>query len=122
MRYLYDKRYNPPAPVIELTVSSLGRKEGVSCEVLVDPGVNMTCIPEKIIESLGLSPLRTSQVRDYLGHTSPLPVYPVNISFLTFNMEVEVLPIKSKVGLIGRDILNQMTITLDGRKLVCEIE
>jgi predicted aspartyl protease len=121
MQYPYDKNYSPPAPVIEFIISSLEGKES-RCKGLIDTGVSMTCIPKKVIEVLGLPSVSSTTIKDFEGHTSDVAIYLANILLLNFNIKTKVLPIDSEIGLIGRDILNQMAITLDGKNLVLEIE
>ncbi|HAW50630.1 TPA: hypothetical protein DCX16_06750 [bacterium] len=120
MEHKYDTTYSHPVPVIELTVSS--NSEEKKCIGIIDSGVEMTCIPEEIVEELRLRLVGIIAVTDFKGQVSEMCTYLANISFGDFNFKVEVLPINGNKVLIGRDILNHLVITLDGKRGICEIK
>ncbi|MEX2705234.1 MAG: aspartyl protease family protein [Candidatus Freyarchaeota archaeon] len=118
----YDLSKEPPIPKIELTIANPGTKESVKCVGPLDTGADFTVLPRKLVSDLGLKPAREIEVIDIYGRMSYEWTYYVNIYFNTFSFEfVEVLAIPQDEVIIGRDILNNVKLILNGKKLRFEI-
>ena len=82
----------------------------------------MTCLPRSVIETL--KSLRSSSI-EVLGYTRVPTIR--RTSFLDLDVKgqifknIETLPIDSDYGLLGRDVLNQLILRLDGPALIWSI-
>jgi len=54
MKYKYNRNFDPPAPVIEVSISAPLSKVSTSSTALVDSGADITVIPKRIIAQLKL--------------------------------------------------------------------
>lgn len=118
MQCKYNSSYVIPVPVLKIKIthpiSGESEKE-IKCKL--DTGADRTTIPKSIIAKLGFQPKTHEPVKDYLGRIEYRPVYFADI--LIFNhrfLRMKVLSTNNNVGLIGRDILNQWVILLDGKR------
>ena len=106
--------FDPPAPVVagELT---FGNTRTVAVQMQVDPGADLTCIPKRIIPSSDGLRYGRSLVAGYDGKVVVKKTCFVTVRIDKHSFDnVETLPIDGDVGLIGRDVLNLLVVTLDG--------
>ncbi|MDK2384116.1 MAG: hypothetical protein QI199_04820, partial [Candidatus Korarchaeota archaeon] len=68
MKVPYSKKYDPPAPVVEVRVRSLGGKF-VDLEALIDSGADITVFPRELLSDLELIPGSTVLIKGYDGST-----------------------------------------------------
>ncbi len=82
----------------------------------------MTVIPQMVIGELRLIPAGRVSISSFDGREGLRYTYYVDVSLddLTFPM-VEVIEAKRMDALLGRDVLNLMKTTLDGKTLSFEI-
>jgi len=91
---------------------------------LVDSGSDVSGIPARLLKRLGIIYEISAQVQDYYGNWQKRQLSYVRIVLCG----VETAPImvvrleESSMGILGRDVLNQFVVTLDGPDLVCKIE
>ena len=118
--FRYDPTYNPEAAVVDVIVSNpfnsgIGSVNGRG---KLDSGGCRTIIPESWSNRLGLVPTRTQNASGFNGSTAQIFMAIVTIEFngLTFR-NVEVGIARRFDACIGRDILNQLKVELDGRNL-----
>lgn len=117
-----DEQFNPPAPALMVEVYGLFSKITMKLKGKIDTGADITVIPAKIVRDLNLLPVRIIKTRGYNGKISLKPMYLVNISIKEFKFDlVEVIAARREDILIGRNILNQLTIKLNGKQLNFEI-
>jgi predicted aspartyl protease len=116
--------YNPPAPVIMVGVSRAGGVQAsVELPALLDSGADATMLPWDVLEKVGCRQIGTGQMRGVVGDPVIVEIYlatlfvgPVvlrGIKTVAINQEGE--------PLIGRDVLNQLVVTLNGLAGVVEI-
>jgi len=120
----YDTTYLPPAPILEVTVSNPHKPEveGIPKEALIDSGAFMTAVPEDFVDKLKILPARKIKgVKGYKGKGQSHSTYFVDVSFNGYAFYTEVMAVKRKNVLIGRDILNQLKLILDGKNLNFDI-
>ncbi len=106
--------FDPPAPVFE-AVLRLRKEVQQTVLMQVDSGADLSCIPERIVPSSG--PLRygLTYVAGYEGEVAAKKTVFISIRFGEYRFDnIEVLPISGRIGLIGRDLLNSLEVTLDG--------
>lgn len=90
---------------------------------LLDSGADRTVIPAKVVADLGLSALRTILVGGLGNEPQELSTYSVVMQPRNLRaLEVEVLAHEGETYvLLGRDVLNQLRVVLDGPNQVLEI-
>lgn len=116
--------YGPAMPVVELLVRPVGRSEtGVTVRALVDSGADATILPQRELERAGIEQVGRARMR-----WGPYPgkVYDVYLAIVEIGPYkipgVRVLAGKQdNEAILGRDVLNQMIVTLNGLANVVEI-
>ena len=120
----YDSTlFDPPAPAVDVEISTPGGDaERTAIRMLVDSGADMTCLPKSLVETL--KSLRSGSI-EVLGYSRrPRIRRTIYIDFRVAGKRiegVEVLPIESDYGLLGRDIINKFELRLDGPGLSLSI-
>jgi predicted aspartyl protease len=114
----YDgSRFDPPAPVAEVTLVSRAGGQSVSgVLLLVDTGADVTLLPRMAVERLGVPPLpgQRYEVMGFDGTTSFAPVAVLDMVFLDRVFRGRYLLIGQECGILGRDVLNHAALLLDG--------
>lgn len=125
MKAAYNTNYLPPAP---MTVVWLARLNGPlqigPIPALLDTGADASLVPLAYLHQLRLKPVRQESLRSQWGERRSIGI---------FHMEMRIgdslhLPWVEVVGdelggeaLLGRNVLNQLRIVLNGPKLHVEI-
>lgn len=123
--YEYDTAYEPPAPILELTVRKTGRSPAeVIVLALVDSGADATMIPITALQTIKARYVETRQMRGVTGMA-----YPVDLYSITVQIGPHTIPAVRAIAaapdgetIVGRDVLNQLVVTLDGPAGVTEIK
>ena len=117
----YDaKQFTPPAPLAMVTVRTRDHaRTAPDVPMLVDSGADCTLIPRACAERLGL---RGEPEEDFLligfdGSTSPAIVVDAEVHFLGRTFRGQFPLIDEEVGVLGRNLLNRLSIVLDGPRL-----
>jgi len=116
MEYKYSKNFNPPAPVIEISVSAPLSKDSISLTALIDSGADITVIPERIIARLKLRRVDSSLASGFSKDVIEASVYSAILSIegILGPKICRILSWNDDYALIGRDLLNQLITVLDG--------
>jgi len=119
----YDSiQYEPPAPIADLEISNPATHHAERGLAKIDSGADISIIPAVWVTKLRLLPAGFSEVASFNGTLTEIPAYYVNISMNGFTFEyVRVLSSNRTNALIGRDILNQLKVTLDGKALKIQV-
>jgi len=120
----YDTSYEPPAPILTVVVSNphISEVESIEEEALIDSGSFMTAIPEDFVGELEILPAGEVSTKGYKEGEQTHRTYFVDVRFNGYAFPyTEVLAVKRKNVLIGRDILNQLKVILDGKNLNFDI-
>lgn len=114
----YDaSHFSPPAPVAQATLRN--PLSGVTIPdvvLLVDTGADVTLLPRKAVERLGI-PLIAGQgyqLTGFDGSKSFAPVVTLDLIFLKRIFRGQYLLIEQERGILGRDILNHVALLVDG--------
>jgi predicted aspartyl protease len=113
----YLNALNPPAPFASVTVSVPDGSASVpDCAAQIDSAADWTVLPQRIVEQLGLEPVRAIELLGFAGTVTTLPVYLVKLALTSFqSVEVEVTAQADEPWiLLGRSVLNRYKVTLDG--------
>ncbi len=106
-----------PAPYLPVAVGSVTDDSMVSdLLALVDSGADRTLIPETVIARLRLTELMRLEFEVGGGEIITLPIYRVKLTVRGFGplvVDVAASDGESHV-LLGRDVLNEYTVTLNG--------
>ena len=118
----YSTNYYPPAPVIKIQISSAEKVVKLEYLGLLDTGADISVIPNHLVKDLKLKPRGEIDAQGYNGEIIRKRFYNANI-FLEERSFENVPVISSPVEgmLVGRNMLNQLTILLEGKKLSFQI-
>ena len=114
----YDAaHFDPPAPAAHVTLRNPhSEATGPDVLLLVDTGADITLLPRTAVESLGV-PLLAGQQYELIGFDgskSFAPVVMLDVLFLQRAFRGRYLLIEAERGIMGRDILNRLSLLLDG--------
>ena len=116
MEYKYSRNFNPPAPVIEVSISAPLSKVSTSSTALIDSGAAITVIPERIIAQLKLRCVDSTSVSGFGKRVIEVTVYSaaLEIEGISESKIYRILGWSEDYALIGRDLLNQFIAVLNG--------
>lgn len=109
--------YDPPAPVANVVLRNPDSGSTVSdVLLLVDTGADVTLLPRAAIEQLGVPTLANKgyELMGFDGSKSFAPVVMVDTIVLNRAFRGQCLLIEEERGILGRDILNHVTLLFDG--------
>jgi hypothetical protein len=124
IRYSYNRQMVSPAPIIILTVRCPETgKEVKDFPAQLDTGADRTVLGGSLVDSLELVPLDEIPIGGFGGHISLIPTYLVEFAIHQLPpVKIEAIAHPDEpVILLGRDVLNNYRLVLDGPKLVLEI-
>lgn len=116
--------FSPPAPVANVTLRnpvSGGLLSDIA--LLIDSGADVTLLPKSSLEALGVNFNSNSafELESFDGNVSSSSSVRVDLLWQGKTFKGEFLTIDQEIGYLGRDILNFLCLTLDGRSLQWEI-
>jgi len=110
--------WNPPAPVLDVRVGGpMGRADFFQpCEALLDSGADVTAIPVDLVQRLGLLPVSSVIVdRGGLPGDEEENLYAATVEVTLLGQRtIQVLQTMDPFALLGRDIINELRLVLDG--------
>jgi len=118
----YDRNIDPPAPFVEVIVQHpmTGQREVLSAQL--DTGADISGIPQRLVDRLGLAPVRIVPVEGYDDARVLLSTYVVRLEIAGVRFRgLEVVPIPGERTLLGRDVLNCLYIHLNGPELTFDL-
>jgi predicted aspartyl protease len=112
--------FNPPAPValVELLHPDTGaRQSGVV--MLVDSGADVTLVPTRVAQQLGvaLTGAPKYELAAYDGSVRSAQAVRLKLVFLGRTFHGQFLLVDQEEGVIGRNVLNAVSLVLDGPRL-----
>jgi len=116
-----DHFFNPAAPLARVTLRNSGDGKTVSdVPMLIDSGADVTLIPHQSVTLLGASiePNTGYEVMGFDGRKSMAQVVSLDLIFLKRAFRGRFLVSNQEWGIVGRDVLNHVSVLLDGPKLV----
>ena len=115
-----EQRFDPPAPVATVALRTLDRRKNISdVLMLVDSGASVTLIPASSVIELGFGPAeqRPYELVAFDGTHSFTTAVQCEVVFLGKVYRSEFPILDSEYGILGRDILNHVSLLLDGPDL-----
>jgi hypothetical protein len=112
----YDAvRFDPPAPLALVTVKS----EQLGLEIhevpmLLDTGADVTLIPRSHVSALALPDAAQYVLEGFDGTRSAAPAVTAELQFLGKSFRGQFLLIDSEHGVLGRNVLNNLSLLFDG--------
>src|SRR5690606_13170375 len=111
---------NPPIPVAEVSLKKTNsRARSDTLEMVLDTGADISLLPRSILEDMGIEPSgKKFLLIGFDGSTIESEIYELQVIFrLGKRFEGAYSAIDEPVGIIGRDILNQLVLIFDGPEL-----
>jgi hypothetical protein len=117
----YDaERFSPPAPAATVTLLAAdGQRRINNVVMLIDSGADVSLIPEWTVRELGL---QVKEEQDYEltgfdGAKSVARSVQCGVVFLGRAYGGTYLVLDEDAGILGRDVLNHVSLVLDGPRL-----
>lgn len=114
----YDaENFEPPAPVAYVTLRNPATGVLLSdVPMLIDTGADATLLPSDVVSQLGITAEENLdfEVQVFDGEIKRLKLAKLELYFLGKKFAGEYLLIDRTIGILGRNILNNVRILLDG--------
>jgi len=112
--------FDPPAPLARVALRNPENLAVLSdVPMLLDSGADVTLIPQASVNRLGIAVDlgKSYELVGFDGSTSFAPVVQLQLVFLNRTFKGQFLLIRQEWGVMGRDILNHVSLLLDGPNL-----
>lgn len=115
----YSQTFDPPAPIANITLRNVetGERTG-DVSVLLDTGADISLLPLSAIRKLKIE--LSGETVDLIGFDeskSTSEIYRLQVIFLGKRFTGDYCAIDGEIGILGRDVLNEFSITFDGKSL-----
>jgi predicted aspartyl protease len=111
VRYAAD--YEPPGPVLPLRLAAPQSRVGIGLVALIDTGADLTVIPDAVVRILDLPVVSQVRIAGITGASERADVLAVAIDLAGRRLLTEAVAFGGET-LLGRDLLNQLVLRLDG--------
>lgn len=118
--FAYDASLDPPAPVVPVRISGPVGDEAVMLPMLVDTGADCTLVPAPIVRQLGLPQIDVIGVTGVGGARKRATVHAASVELGGLRVLARIVAFADE-AILGRDILNQIVVTLDGPGLAMSV-
>ena len=121
--YEYDNDYNPAMPVVEIEIGRAMGETSLTLQAIVDSGADATIIPINALQEIHARRSRKMWMRGTAGGRMLVDLYQISLQLGPFTQTLlEVVGgIQNDEGIIGRDVLNHLTVTLNGPAYSVEV-
>lgn len=117
--------FDPPAPValVEIRNQATG-KTLANVPMLMDTGADVTLVPQIVLDQLQLVPTGEAayELAGFGGEKVALAAVQLDLIFCRKTFRGQFLPIGQTWGILGRNVLNAVSLKLNGPKLIWEEE
>ena len=113
--------FDPPAPVASVTLRNPESGSSVSdVPMLMDSGADITLLPQASVSQIGATPLSgvNYALMAFDGTTSSASAVQLELLFLNRTIRGQFLLIDQACGIMGRDILNHLSLLFDGPRFI----
>jgi hypothetical protein len=121
--FSYEPSERPPAPYLEVHVAGgLLGVPAIPARAKLDSGASLTVLPVTMVRQLILDPTGAIDVRAYDGRVTTRLTYEVGLLIGSRRFDsLRVTVARRRNVLLGRDVMNQLLITLDSHQLTLTI-
>jgi len=115
-----DRLFSPPAPLAKVMLRNQESSMTLSdVPMLLDSGADITLIPQASVSFLGVaaSTNESYELMGFDGSVSQAQVVQLDLIFLRRTFKGRFLVINQEWGILGRDVLNHLSVLLDGPQL-----
>ena len=121
--YKYNSSFDPPAPVLPIQLSPPLTSAYASAIALIDTGADMTVIPRSLTKKLSLQRVDIAYTQGVWGNVTESPVFSALLKCETGEVKIiRVISWDENYAILGRDLLNQWKLNLDGPKMFFDID
>lgn len=117
MSYPYSQRYSPPIPAIEIALSIPESDAFIGpLFAVLDTGADASIVPQEYLKKVGAVIVDEANLRSYWGDSQRVYIYQVDLR-VNGQLIPDVEVVSDERGqdiLLGRDVLNQLCLLLDG--------
>jgi len=117
----YDAElFDPPAPLATVTLRTLDRQRSVAdVAMLIDSGADVSLVPESSVRRLGLEAdeRRGYELMAFDGSRTVAKSVECDLILLGIAYGGVYLVVEGACGILGRDVLNHVSLVLDGPRL-----
>lgn len=109
--------FDPPAPVAHVTLRNPATGALLSgVPMLIDTGADITLLPIEAVEQIGVEPENNEvfEVQGFDGEIRMVEVAKLELFFLDKKFGGEFLLVDRALGILGRNVLNNLRLVLDG--------
>jgi predicted aspartyl protease len=109
--------FDPPAPVAYVSLRDPVTGASLSnVPMLIDTGADVTLLPVSFVEQIGLKPVLdvSYEIQGFDGEPKLAKMVELELVFLGKKFSGQFLLIDQPIRLLGRNILNVLSITFDG--------
>ncbi len=122
MKVEYNRSSDPPAPFLDITVFDPAHPSvRQTTPAKVDSAADITALPASLVQALALTQTHWLKVAGYDNQEAQIAVYDAAVEIAHVRARIEVIAIPEDYALLGRDVLNQLRLLLDGPSLTLEI-
>lgn len=114
IRFDYDNNFIPAMPIAQIVVRH--REKQVRLSALLDSGADGTMIPRRILQEINAPYQEQLVMRGVTGESEIVDTYLVVIEigpYTTYGIQAIFIG-DYEEAIIGRDVMNNLVITLDG--------
>ncbi len=123
MKFPYDASYLPAAPSIEIRIGAPEEPLRIGpLAALVDTGADVSIVPIRHIERLGVQVDNRKFLRSAWGEHRPVDIYLLDLGIgeMRFPLVEIVADDQGDDVILGRNLLNKLDLRLDGPRTVLE--
>lgn len=123
--YAYDSTYPGPAmPVIEVQINQIGQDSNpVEIKALVDSGADGSIIPFRYLQQIHAHRVDQRRMRGISGISYAVDIYEIRVRLGNILLP-KVYAVANRANdetILGRDVLNQLIVTLNGLASMVEV-
>jgi hypothetical protein len=119
----HNPQFTPPAATLDVTVRNPFLPDRATDKIaMLDTAADIDAIRQSLVRSLDLRSARTTAVSGVDSVSTPYRTYIVSLEFAETTIErIAVIEWAGNEILLGRDVLNEFEIRLDGKTRQFEI-
>lgn len=112
--------FDPPAPIALVSIRDSGSGKTVhDVPMLIDSGSDISLIPRTSIDELDMEidPRAGYELEGFDGRSSLAQAVTLDVIFAKKIIRGKYVVVNSSMGILGRDVINHLSILLDGPRL-----